>query len=116
MEDSNADVSIEIDDDVLVSVSADADITDINVSEFSTTEPEVKDTSSTYNGGVTALGDSTSIDRDVADTGDSVDILSVGLLDTDKESIPFSPIFTEGLADTAMTGLVSAFSDATILL
>lgn len=120
MEDSNADVSIEIDDDVLVSVSADADITDINVSEFSTTEPEVKDTSSTYNGGVTALGDSTSVDRDVADTRESVDILSVGLLDTDEESIPFS-IFTEGLA---MTGLVlitdvlttTAFSKATTLL
>ena len=123
MEDSSADVSIKIDNDVLVSVSADADITDVNVSKFSITESEVKDVSSTYNGGVTALGDSTSVDRDVANTGDSVDILSVGLLDTDEESIPFS-IFTEGLADTAMTGLVlitdvlmtTAFSDATTLL
>ena len=124
MEGSSADVSIKI-DDVLVSVSADADITDVNV-KFSITELKVTDASSTYNGGVTALGDSTSVDRDVTDTGDSrsVDILSVGLLDTDEESILFSPIFTEGLADTDMTGLVlitdvlttTAFSDATALL
>ena len=122
MEGSSADVSIKI-DDVLVSVSADANITDVNV-KFCITEPEVTDASSTYNGGVTALGDSTSVDRDVTDTGDSIDILSVGLLDTDEESILFSPIFTEGLADTDMTGLVlitdvlttTAFSDATTLL
>lgn len=124
MEGSSADVSILIDNDVLVSVSADGNITDVHVSEFSITELEVEDTSSTYNGGVTALGDSTSVDRDVGDMGDSVDILSVGLLDTNEESIPFSPIFTEGLADTAMTGLVlitdvpttTAFSDASTLL
>jgi hypothetical protein len=119
LEGSNIEVSIKTENDVLVSVSVDAAVTGVSVVGFSITELILEDASSTYNGGVTALGDSAGDVAILGDTAVSVDTLS---LDTNEESTPFSPVYIEGLADTAMTGLVlitdvlttSAFSDTTV--
>lgn len=94
MEGVNAEVSTEVVSDILVSDLVDAAVAGVDASGFNITELKLDDASSTFNGGLTALGVSAFVNKDVDSFVDTDDIFS------------FGSTYTGGLADTTMTGLV----------